>query len=82
MEAAAAAFASVDIGPIAGASGVFDPSSTNYGNSWLLFGGYFDELNRVCAKAVVAEYGCKLAAVDITVESACNVAQSFWRIEA
>jgi len=82
MQAAGSALATVDISPIAGASGAFDPSSTNYQNAWLLFGGYFDELNRVCSKAVVTDFGCKLAAVDVIVESACNVAQSFWRIEA
>lgn len=83
MDAALSALQTVDIGPIAGASGVFDPSNTaNYGNNWLLFDEYFAEVKKVCAKEVVAKYGCRLAAVDTTILSACDVAQSFWRIEA
>lgn len=82
MQASLKALQSVDIGPIAAASGVFDPASTNVGNQWLLFDEYFAELNRVCAKRVVEAFGCKLAGVDVTVESACSIAQSFWRIEA
>jgi hypothetical protein len=81
LDNAAAALGSVDIGPIAGASGVFDPTHNNYGNSWILFGDYFDELVRVCAKAVVAEFGCVLGSVDVTTQSSCNSAQTFWRVD-
>jgi light-regulated signal transduction histidine kinase (bacteriophytochrome) len=81
MSNAAAALASVDIGPIAGASGVYDLNSNNYGNAWALFGAYFDEIVHRCTKAVVEEFGCVLASVDVTTPSACRVAQSFWRID-
>jgi len=82
LQGAAAGLQTVDIGPIAGASGVFDPSSTNLGNGWILFDEYFKAVVKVCSKMVVEEYGCKLAAVDVTVDSHCLIAQSFWRVEA
>lgn len=71
----------IDIGPIVAGSGIADPTSRNVGNSWLLFDLYFKEVVRVCAKAVTAEFGCQLGAVDVTIESHCRLAQSFWRID-
>lgn len=71
----------VDISPIVAASGVADPTSRNVGNSWLLFDEYFKEVVKVCAKEVVAEWGCKLGAVDVVVDSHCRSAQSYWRVD-
>jgi glyoxylase-like metal-dependent hydrolase (beta-lactamase superfamily II) len=81
MDAALLALNTVDIGPIAGASGAFDPSSANFGNSWFLFAEYFKVVNKFCAKLVVAEFGCVLAGVDIVAETHCNIAQDFFRID-
>lgn len=71
----------VDFNAIAADSGVFDTDSNNYGNKWLLFDKYFKAVNKVCAKQVVAEYGCKLAAIDMVIDSHCNFANSFWRLD-
>ena len=71
----------VDIKPIVAATGVADPTSRNVGNSWLLFDEYFKEVVKVCAKEVVAEWGCKLGAVDVVVDSHCRSAQSYWRVD-
>jgi hypothetical protein len=66
---------------VAAASGVFDPSSVNYGNQWALFDDYFKAVIKVCAKELVAKYGCILAGVDLVIDSHCRVVQSFWRVE-
>jgi glyoxylase-like metal-dependent hydrolase (beta-lactamase superfamily II) len=81
MDAASFALGTVDIGPIVGATGAFDPSNTNFGNTWYLFAQYLKEVNKVCTKLVVAEFGCVLAAVDVVAESHCNVAQELFRID-
>ena len=81
MTGAANGLATVQVPPIAGKFGIFDPNSTNYGNSWLLFDEYFKAVVKICAKEVVTQFGCKLAAIDITVDSHCRSAQSFWRVD-
>jgi glyoxylase-like metal-dependent hydrolase (beta-lactamase superfamily II) len=81
MDGALKGLQTVDINPIAGASGVFDPTNRNVGNSWLLFDLYFKQVVKVCVKEVVAEWGCKLGAVDIVINSHCLSAQSFWRVD-
>ena len=71
----------VDFNAIVAASGVADPNSNKLGNSWLLFDEYFKAVVKICAKQVVAEWGCKLGAVDVVVDSHCRSAQSFWRVD-
>lgn len=81
MDGALKGLNTVDPGPIGAASGVFDPSSNNFGNQWVLFDDYFKAVIKVCAKQVVAEFGCILGSVDLVVDSHCRVAQSFWRVD-
>ena len=81
LDGALTALQTVDFGAIAATSGVFDPTNIRFGNQWLLFDEYFKALVKVCSKAVVEEFGCKLAGVDVTIESTCRTAQSFWRID-
>jgi glyoxylase-like metal-dependent hydrolase (beta-lactamase superfamily II) len=81
MDGALQGLNTVDSGAVGAASGVFDQSSTNYGNQWVLFDDYFKAVIKVCAKQVVAKYGCVLASVDFVVDSHCRVAQSFWRLD-
>jgi hypothetical protein len=80
--AAGVALQTVDIYPIALATGVFDWNNNNYGNNCHLNGHFSNEIKRVCAKKLVAEFGCKLAGVDVKVESACDTAQNFLRVDA
>jgi glyoxylase-like metal-dependent hydrolase (beta-lactamase superfamily II) len=73
--------ATANLGDIGAASGVFDPESNNFGNSMLLFDLYFKEVVRICAKEVVAKFGCTLAALDTVIDSHCRSAQSFLRVD-
>ena len=81
LDGAAQGLGSVDFNGVYAASEVWNPDSNNLGNSYYLCGNYFAEINKVCAKHVLAEFGCKLDAVDTTIMSHCNEAQSFWRID-
>lgn len=81
LDGAGEGLATVDLGPIGAESGVFDSDSNNFGNSMYLFDLYFQEVVRVCAKKVVAEFGCTLAAVDTVIDSHCRSAQSFLRVD-
>ena len=81
INAGAMALQTVDVYAIAGATGAFTPGSHNFGNSWAGFGAYFDELERVCARAVMEEYGCDFGGLDVTLYSSCRMAQSFWRLD-
>ena len=70
-----------DPNAIAAEYGIFDPSSPNVGNQWLLFDLYFKDVVKVCAKEVLAEFGCKVAALDIVLDSHCRSAQSYLRVD-
>lgn len=82
MKYAAEGLATVDLGPIAAASGVYDTNSTNYGNTWLLFDLFFVEVIKFCSKATLSEFGCQLAGLDVTIGSMCELTQTYWRVEA
>ena len=81
VDAARSALMTVDTGAVVGGTGAFTPGNPNFGNTWAGFGAYFDELERVCARAVMEEHGCDFGGLDVTVYSSCLVAQSFWRVE-
>lgn len=81
IEGAGIALSTTPLDPIVIRTGIADPGSPNVGNTWLLFDEYFIQVSRTCAKIVVEEYGCVLAAVDMVTESACRVAQSFLRVD-
>lgn len=81
MDGALMGLQQANVNAIAGANGIGDPNSRNLGNSWLLFDLYFKEVVRICAKHVVTEWGCKLGAVDVVVDSHCRSAQSYWRVD-
>jgi hypothetical protein len=81
LEAAGMALQTVDAGAIVGATGAFTPGEFNYGNNWEGFDAYFNEVVRVCARAVMEEYGCDFGGLDVTLNSQCLMAQSFWRVE-
>ena len=81
MAGAALGLSTVQLPPIIGATGVYDPTTTNYGNVWLLYDEYFKAVIKVCAKEVVAEFGCKLGGLDIVIDSHCRSAQSYWRVD-
>jgi hypothetical protein len=81
MDGALMGLQQADYGALVAASGVGDPSSRNLGNAWLLFEVYFNEVVKICSKHVVAEWGCKLGAVDVVVGSHCRSAQSYWRVD-
>ena len=81
LDAALMALQTVDAGAIVGGTGAFTPGEFNYGNNWLGFGAYFNELERVCARAVLEQYGCDFGALDVTLYSHCLMAQSYWRVE-
>lgn len=81
LEGGAMALETVDLFGVVGPTGAFTPGNPNFGNSWLGFGAYFDELERVCARAVLDKYGCDFGALDVTLYSHCRMAQSFWRLD-
>ena len=81
IDAGAQALETVDVWGIVGATGAFTPGSANFGNSWAGFGAYFDELERVCARIVLEQYGCDFGGLDVTLYSSCRMAQSFWRLD-
>jgi hypothetical protein len=81
MDAASMALQTVDGGAIVGGTGAFTPGEPNYGNIWLGFDAFFNEIERVCARAVLEEYGCDFGGLDVTLYSHCRMAQSFWRVD-
>jgi hypothetical protein len=81
LDAAAMALQTVDAAAIVGGTGAFTPGEPNYGNTWAGFDAFFNEIERVCARAVLEEYGCDFGGLDVTLYSHCLVAHSFWRVE-
>lgn len=72
---------SVDGAAVVQQYGIADPNSTNLGNSWLWFEKYTGAIVNICVKQAVEAFGCKLAGVDITIPSCCDIAQSFVRVD-
>ena len=62
-------------------SGIADEDSVGLGNVWLFTDLYTKEKVRICAKEVVAEWGCKLGGIDIVIDSHCRSAESYLRID-
>ncbi|CAB9524529.1 Metallo-beta-lactamase superfamily [Seminavis robusta] len=81
VNAAGLALKTVNPGPVMANSGFATPGHRNFGNSWARIDTYFAEIERVCARAVMEEYGCDFGGLDVTLYSACRAAQSFLRIE-
>jgi hypothetical protein len=81
LDAAAVALQTVDAGTIVGGTGAFTPGEPNFGNIWAGFDAYLNEIERVCARAVLEVYGCDFGGLDVTLYSHCRMAQSFWRVD-
>ena len=81
IENAAAAVSAIDFGGEAASTGAFTPEDPNFGNTWLAFRRPLDLLKKICARATIEQFGCRLAAIDVTAESHCAVAANLIRVD-
>lgn len=79
LDAAGVALSEVFPDPVG--TGFGDPTHPGYNNVWNFFDDYLARVRQHCARAVVAEFGCKMAGVDVFADSFCDVAQSYLRID-
>lgn len=85
-DGAARALGSVDLNPIAFATGAFSPGNANAGNLWLVFNEYLGRVVESCydymmdAAARGIEYKTVLGGFEATLRSQCFVAQNSIRV--
>eukprot|EP00172_Hildenbrandia_rubra_P002121 Plantae.Rhodophyta-Hildenbrandia_rubra.ctg27848.p1 GENE.Plantae.Rhodophyta-Hildenbrandia_rubra.ctg27848~~Plantae.Rhodophyta-Hildenbrandia_rubra.ctg27848.p1 ORF type:complete len:381 (+),score=44.01 Plantae.Rhodophyta-Hildenbrandia_rubra.ctg27848:544-1686(+) len=82
IESARKAIPSATQFPVVGQQlGIFDPKSSSFGNFFAAIGDFYKGVDKVCAREVIEEWGCRLAGADAVAESCCTAARLYVEID-